>query len=388
MWLLMISNTVSFGMVTIAGLPKSQYKKNSSPKFKAAQSAGFESCQRKFSYGKQKKNTDKIFTRLIPQETLAVRSAELELEALRNFTLTTDIMFTIAAVNEDGEVKNNLQKTCRLLNKNLSKTAPNVYQLALYPEFRAHKDDITFILLHAACDKRIDVLKNVLSNTQERLFYYEESRFCYKGRPLMEKHVPFDLPMVCALNKLGSYNTHNNEVDFSLEVDSDTNNSVCLKTFKNTVPLKLNPLPVAVYSGNMTWVTDILSHEVDQSDLRNACFIAINQNNTECIKAVATKVKIPDHIWYTFLLKTAMIQNKKNAFEALVEKDPFGHLNSCSSGRSTLNIIDGYPLVDKWQKHEEYITIYRRYGGQRRGEMQQEDRKKEKAAKDSYCTLF
>lgn len=52
--LLLLSNAVSFGMVTIASLPKPYYKKNPSPEFKARQSAGFKKFQERLKDDRNK----------------------------------------------------------------------------------------------------------------------------------------------------------------------------------------------------------------------------------------------------------------------------------------------------------------------------------------------
>jgi hypothetical protein len=317
---------------------------------------------------------------------LLIEAAPLDY-GVRNAHLPKDVLLEIG---ERYDIKNELKNTCRFMHKLFSKTKPNMYRLALNRAYLSKKDT-NFIILNAACDKRTHVMLHILNNTEERQFYYDVFMQYNSNKSSGKRLVAFDLPEICEINKMG--NSGDISV-FPLSI-KDINGNVFqydLKKAKHRTSSKIVPLMVAVAFGGTEDIINALASEVDDvSGLLMVFGIAIEQNNLDCIRALSLKVKemkqngrALSSMHYDALLMTAMIGNKKETFEMLVEEDPFGCLNYCQSHRSTL---DRLLMVKNYiANQDEYTNIYKKHGGKHCSEIiregiQKEEKEREEARK-------
>lgn len=72
--------------------------------------------------------------------------------------------------------KNQLKNSCKEWHEIGSKKAPNMYRLIDDESFNPSRDDWRYIMMHAALDGNIEVMKNILDRTSQRNFDYD----CYQ----------------------------------------------------------------------------------------------------------------------------------------------------------------------------------------------------------------
>lgn len=295
---------------------------------------------------------------------LLIEAAPLDY-AISSAHLTQDLLI---AIGNYYDVKNELKSTCRFMNKTFSKTKPNMYQLVL-DGARFSKKDINHIILNAAWDKRTDVMINILNNTQERQFYYDVFLQYNSQKGSGQRCVVFDLPEICTINGMRS---SDDIITFPLSI-TDVDGNVFrynLKKAKLFTIQKRVPLLIAIAFGTKEDIAKALESEIDNiHGLISAFVIAIEHDNLDCIRALSSKAKKMERndnddsnfrMAYDAVLTTAMVSNKKEAFELLAKKDPFDCLNACVSDRSTLNRLGQMYYVDN---QDEFLDIYKKHGG-------------------------
>jgi len=133
-FLVLISNAVSFGMMTIASLPKPHYKKNPSDRFKAQQAAGFKRLQGRLKDDKDKstkwnKCLDTLYDELIP--SLEITISDKKIDHLPRYD-QLNILSALYSNEQEGLIDaRNLHRRIALLY-----LPPDEAKLRIFSEFR------------------------------------------------------------------------------------------------------------------------------------------------------------------------------------------------------------------------------------------------------------
>ena len=280
---------------------------------------------------------------------LLINTTSLSMEILfdmQELSPSEDICRNIFVVVSPS-IKNQLKICSKSWHSIGAKKAPNMYRLVENESLRLHYDDWRYMMMHAALDENIEVMKKILDRTEQRSFGYDFRNKYYFG-----VHKIFSLIF-------DDYDTY--------DCDGLRNNNWKEKAYEKFTgfDLKSNPLFMACLSGDVDMVKNIVKqwHEgcrednVDADIAHDCCYIAMYNDNPHCIQELELLVRRMNvREICSDLLVTAMRHQKKHAFAASVKNNIYG----CVKDTTTLGEIENQ---DDIPNLAEYIAIYRELGG-------------------------
>jgi hypothetical protein len=243
-------------------------------------------------------------------------------------------------------IKNQLKMCCKSWHAIGAKKAPNMYKLINNESFNPSHDDWCYIMMHAALDENVGVMKNILNSTRQRSFGYDlgNSKSIFGTKKIFR--LSFDLYDTSDCNGLPNNNWKEKAYEKCTGLD-----------------LKLNPLFMACFSGDVNTIKDIAEQwrkvyridGVDANIVHDCFYIAMYNDNPHCIEELAPLVRRMGVGEISLdLLVVAMYRQKKRAFKALVKNNVYDCLNDSRVSGEICKQTDIYNLA-------EYIAIYRKH---------------------------
>jgi len=250
--------------------------------------------------------------------------------------------------------KNGLKNTCWEYNEVLSKTTDNFKWIVELPHYPIHKKDVTFLMLQAAWHGKIDEMETILQNTKQREF---DRLFS----------VLFgEYSMLCVSDIVDKKDNKKEYIALGREYGSDFGEP------SRYLSEEVNVL-MAVYCRDRNRVKVFAKNIPDWSRSAHGCLaFAVDQNNADAIATLSSVIKSQEneydiHVDFYELLKIAEIENKPDAFEALVVNDPVNCLNSVIPGG-----LPGRTILDEFVDESyssKYVEILRKHGAKTYAEL-------------------
>ncbi len=285
-------------------------------------------------------------------------------------------------------IKNQLKNSCKSWHKIGTKQAPNMYQLINDESFHPSQDDWSYVMMHAAWNENIEVMSNILNRTNQRNFDYdisEETSFRLSDMFVIQKlHLGNNnwkkgTPKKFEELDLAS-NAHKNGVVFF---------PLFMACFDGDSDKVKQELDVVVDGKVVEYSNDRLkysvSEKVDNVEMHRLCttyalildcfYIAMYNDNPHCIKVLSflKNKKEPNQEIHLELLFMAMKKQKKQAFKALVQNNVYGCLKNVHLGRAYGGIntttLDEICKQTDIPNIAEYIALYKELGGKTLQEM-------------------
>jgi hypothetical protein len=278
--------------------------------------------------------------------TLLINTISLSMEVLFDTEqLSEDLRRNIFVVASPS-IKNQLKICSKSWHAIGAKKAPNMYRLVENESLRLHYDDWRYMMMHAALDENVGVMKNILDRTQQRNFGYDFRNKYYFGTKKIFR-------LSCDL-----YDTY--------DCNGLRNNNWKEKAYEKFTgfDLKSNALFMACFSGDVDSVKNIVKewreghreNNVNADIAHDCCYIAMYNDNPHCIQELEPLVRHMNvREICSDLLVTAMRHQKKHAFAALVKNNIY----KCVKDTRVLGEIENQADIPNYA---EYMALYIKYG--------------------------
>jgi hypothetical protein len=280
--------------------------------------------------------------------------------------------------------QNQLKNSCKSWHAIGVKKAPNMYKLVEDESFNPSQSDWSYIMMNAAWDGNIEVMKNILNRTNQRNFDYDFTdaisfRLC-------------DMPVIKELQENGVWKNDIPKKCKELDLTSNSHKQAVAHTplfkacFIGDVDEATHELAKVVISQKNTKyyffeprarldINEVNRDLKMRQNIHDCIYIATCNNNPHCIRLLSSQrnKRESDQIIHLDLLYMAMNKQKKHAFCALVKNNVFGCLNDLRLGYA----FDGIntTTLDEICKQThipnlvEYIALYKDLGGKTLDEM-------------------
>lgn len=260
--------------------------------------------------------------------------------------------------------QNQLKNSCKIWHTIGTKKAPNMYALVVYQSFNPSQDDWSYIMMNAALDENIEVMKNILNHTGQRKFNYD-----FGGNRSFRL---YDMPVIKKLQEYSIWTKEAPEEFKALDLASSLDKQVVVPTDLFTACFTGNPEKIKQALDTLFIIHNYvgLSDQIAMyENIYNALFIAVYNNNPYCIELLAphcNKRKLAQEV-HLNLLFMAMKKQKKHAFKALVQNNVYGCLNDVRLNRAwgSINTTTLDEICKQTDVHNlnAYIAMYRELGG-------------------------
>ncbi|HLW73374.1 MAG TPA: hypothetical protein VKR54_04985 [Candidatus Babeliales bacterium] len=269
-------------------------------------------------------------------------------------------IFVLACPSTQNQLKN----SCGTWHAIGTKQAPNMYKLVTHQLFNPSQDDWSYIMMNAALDENIEVMKNILDRTNQRKFDCD-----FGGNRSFRL---YDMPVIKELQEYGDWKKEAPEKFKELDFASNLNKWAVVPTtlfracFEGNLDNVNHALDALFIIYNYVGVSDptqgrIAKHE----NIYNALFMAVYNNNPHCIELLVPHCnkREPAFDVHLNLLFMAMRKQKKHAFKALVQNNVYGCLNDVMFGGTNTTTLDEICKQTDVDHLDKYIARYRKLGG-------------------------